>query len=219
MGIVPSCVHSAAKYGEFKRCYLEGMRNLSHFCNQMTPLHHRDIGLVGAGLLEDDVFLEFICDKLHICPDMIALVFKIKGPDRIQLISDAMRASGMPDGEYTLGGLPVIAKDGAARLKEGGALAGSVLQLNVALKNVAEITKLPLAELVKSTSYAQRRRSACRGSANSSRASGRTSCCSTRPGRSGRRSSTEKSVSKRKGGEIFEFSLKSDLTFRRIRLF
>lgn len=155
MGIVPSCVHSAAKYGEFKRCYLEGMRNLSHFCNQMTPLHHRDIGLVGAGLLEDDVFLEFICDKLHICPDMIALVFKIKGPDRIQLISDAMRASGMPDGEYTLGGLPVIAKDGAARLKEGGALAGSVLQLNVALKNVAEITKLPLAELVKSTSYAQ----------------------------------------------------------------
>ena len=155
MGIVPSCVHSAAKYGEFKRCYREGMRNLSHFCNQMTPLHHRDIGLVGAGLLEDDVFLEFICDKLHICPDMIALVFKIKGPDRIQLISDAMRASGMPDGEYTLGGLPVIAKDGAARLKEGGALAGSVLQLNVALKNVAEITKLPLAELVKSTSYAQ----------------------------------------------------------------
>lgn len=157
MGIVPSCVHSAAKYGDFNRCYRVGMRNLSHFCNQMTPLHHRDIGLVGAGLLEEDVFLEFICDKLHICPDMIALVFKIKGPDRIQLISDAMRASGMPDGEYTLGGLPVIAKDGAARLKEGGALAGSVLQLNVALKNVAEITKLPLSELVKSTSYTQAR--------------------------------------------------------------
>ena len=154
-GIVPSCGHTGATFAQFLSAYDAGLRHLTHFCNQMTPLHHRDIGLVGAGLLEDDVFLEFICDKLHICPDMIALVFKIKGPDRIQLISDAMRASGMPDGEYTLGGLPVIAKDGAARLKEGGALAGSVLQLNVALKNVAEITKLPLAELVKSTSYAQ----------------------------------------------------------------
>ncbi|MBS1369581.1 MAG: N-acetylglucosamine-6-phosphate deacetylase [Lentisphaeria bacterium] len=150
MGIVPSCVHSAANYAQFKSCHMQGMRNLSHFCNQMTPLHHRDIGLVGAGLLEDDVYAELICDKLHICPEMIALTFKVKGPERVQLISDAMRASGMPDGEYTLGGLPVISRDGAARLKEGGALAGSVLQLNVALKNVAEITKQPLSELVKS---------------------------------------------------------------------
>ena len=70
MGIVPSCVHSAAKYSEFHGCFRQGLRNLSHFCNQMTPLHHRDIGLVGAGFLEDDVFLELICDKLHICPDM-----------------------------------------------------------------------------------------------------------------------------------------------------
>ena len=84
---------------------------------------------------------------------MIALAFQVKGADHIELISDAMRASGMPDGEYTLGGLPVISRDGAARLKEGGALAGSVLQLNVALKNVAEVTGLPLSELVKSSSY------------------------------------------------------------------
>jgi len=121
----------------------------------MTPLHHRDIGLVGAGFLEDDVFLELICDKLHICPDMIKLVFKVKHAERVQLITDAMRASGMPDGEYTLGGLPVISSGGAARLKEGGALAGSVLQLHTALKNVAEVTGLPLSELVKSTSYTQ----------------------------------------------------------------
>ncbi len=153
MGIVPSCVHTAATFGQFKECYLQGMRNLSHFCNQMTPLHHRDIGLVGAGLLKSDVYAELICDKLHICPDMIALAFQVKGADHIELISDAMRASGMPDGEYTLGGLPVISRDGAARLKEGGALAGSVLQLNVALKNVAEVTGLPLSELVKSSSY------------------------------------------------------------------
>ena len=155
MGITPSCVHSAANYAEFRRCFDRGLRNLSHFCNQMTPLHHRDIGLVGAGLLEDDVFAELICDKLHICPDMIKLVFKVKGADRVLLITDAMRASGMPDGEYTLGGLPVISAGGAARLKEGGALAGSVLQMHIALRNVAEVTGLPLSELVKSTSYTQ----------------------------------------------------------------
>lgn len=155
LGITPSCVHSAANYGQFKAGYAKGLRNLSHFCNQMTPLHHRDIGLVGAGLLNDGVFIEFICDKLHISPDMIALVFKVKDAGHIQLISDAMRASGMPNGEYTLGGLPVIVQGGAARLKEGGALAGSTLQIMDALRNVAEITSLPLKELVKSTSFAQ----------------------------------------------------------------
>ena len=155
LGITPSCVHSAASYGQFKAGYAKGLRNLSHFCNQMTPLHHRDIGLVGAGLLNDGVFIEFICDKLYISPDMIALVFKVKDAGHIQLISDAMRASGMPNGEYTLGGLPVIVQGGAARLKEGGALAGSTLQIMDALHNVAEITSLPLKELVKSTSFAQ----------------------------------------------------------------
>ena len=155
LGITPSCVHSAASYGQFKAGYAKGLRNLSHFCNQMTPLHHRDIGLVGAGLLNDGVFIEFICDKLHVSPDMIALVFKVKDAGHIQLISDAMRASGMPNGEYTLGGLPVIVQGGAARLKEGGALAGSTLQIMDALRNVAEITSLPLKELVKSTSFAQ----------------------------------------------------------------
>lgn len=155
MGIVPSCVHSAANYPQFLAGYDAGLRNLSHFCNQMTPLHHRDIGLVGAGLLHNDVYLEFICDKLHISPAMIALTFKVAGAERIELISDAMRASGMPNGEYTLGGLPVVVRDGAARLKEGGALAGSTLQINDALRNVVEITGLPLSEAVKSTSKAQ----------------------------------------------------------------
>lgn len=155
MGIVPSCVHSAANYPQFLAGYDAGLRNLSHFCNQMTPLHHRDIGLVGAGLLHNDVYLEFICDKLHISPAMIALTFKVAGAERIELISDAMRASGMPNGEYTLGGLPVVVCDGAARLKEGGALAGSTLQINDALRNVVEITGLPLSEAVKSTSKAQ----------------------------------------------------------------
>ena len=154
-GITPSCVHSAATYKQFLDGYEHGLRNLSHFCNQMTALHHRDIGLVGAGLAHDDVYIEFICDKLHICPDMIGLVFSIKGCDHIQLISDAMRASGMPDGDYTLGGLPVVVSDGAARLASNGALAGSTLQICQALKNVVEITDMPLSDLIKTTSWNQ----------------------------------------------------------------
>lgn len=152
MGVVPSAVHSSAKYSEFHKCYEKGLRNISHFCNQISPLHHRDIGLVGAGLLHDDIYAELICDKLHICPEMIRLVFKVKGADRMMLVSDAMRASGMADGEYDLGGLKVVVGDGAARLKENGALAGSTLKLNVALKNVCEVTGLPLHEAVKSVS-------------------------------------------------------------------
>ncbi|MBR5034549.1 MAG: amidohydrolase family protein, partial [Bacteroidales bacterium] len=134
---------------EFHRCYAKGLRNLTHFCNQMTPLHHREIGLVGAGLLHTNVFAEMICDMLHSSPNMIKLAFAVKGVDHMILITDAMRAAGMPDGEYDLGGLPVIVSGGAARLKENAALAGSVLRMNVALKNIVEITGLPLSEAVR----------------------------------------------------------------------
>ncbi|MCF0168636.1 MAG: N-acetylglucosamine-6-phosphate deacetylase, partial [Bacteroidales bacterium] len=151
MGIVPSAVHTNAKYDDFCRCHEAGLRNLSHFCNQMSPLHHRDIGMVGAGLYNDDVYCELICDKIHICPDMIKLAFKIKGPGKIILITDAMRASGMPFGEYSLGGLPVTLDETGARL-HNGALAGSTLQLNIALKNVVELTGLPLSEAVRAAS-------------------------------------------------------------------
>ncbi len=154
-GILPSCVHSAAKYADFKKAYDHGLNSLTHFCNQMTPLHHRDIGLVGAGLLHQEVYIEMICDKLHLCPDMIKLVFSLKDINHIQLITDAMRAAGMPDGESSLGGLPVIVKDGAARLASNGALAGSTLQICDALRNVYEITGLPLEQLVKTTSFNQ----------------------------------------------------------------
>ncbi len=152
MGIVPSAAHSAAKYAEFYRCYAKGLRNLTHFCNQMSPLHHREIGLVGAGLLHSNVFAEMICDLLHSGPDMVKLAFKVKGIDHMILITDAMRAAGMPDGEYDLGGLPVVVFNGAARLKENATLAGSVLRMNVALKNVMGLTGLPLSETVRAAS-------------------------------------------------------------------
>jgi N-acetylglucosamine-6-phosphate deacetylase len=154
-GICPSCGHSNATYEQFQAGRQRGLKRLTHFCNQMTKLHHREIGLVGAGLYDDDVLIEMICDKIHLCPEMIRLAFKVKPIEKILLITDAMEATGLEDGNYHLGGLAVVVKDGAARLEFNGALAGSTLRFNVALKNVAEVTGLPLSELVKTSSLNQ----------------------------------------------------------------
>lgn len=158
LGAVPSCVHSAATYAQFMDSYERGLRNLTHFCNQMTPLKHREIGLVGAGLMHPDVYLEMICDRLHLCPDMIELVFSLHDLDHIMLITDSVEASGMPDGEYSLAGLPIVLKDGAVRLRDNpAALAGSALAMNTALRNVHEITGYPLKDLIRTTSWNQAR--------------------------------------------------------------
>ena len=115
-----------------------------------------EIGLVGAGLLHEDVYVEMICDCLHLCPDMINLVFSIKNMEKIMLVTDSVSASGMPDGEYELAGLPTLLKNGAVRLKNNPeALAGSALSMNVALRNVYEVTGYPLKELIKTTSWNQ----------------------------------------------------------------
>lgn len=154
-GIVPACGHSAATYADFESAYRAGLRQFTHFCNQMTKLHHREVGLVGAGLLHDDVVTEVICDKVHLCPEMIRLVFKVRPLETIALITDSIAASWLEDGDYTLGGLAVRVEGGAARLVKGGNLAGSTLKFNVALKNVHEVTGLPLKDIIRTTSLNQ----------------------------------------------------------------
>ena len=157
LGIVPSLGHTAATYAQFLRAKEAGLKHLTHFCNQMSRLHHREIGLVGAGFMDDEVLTEMICDRIHLAPDMIALVFKIRPIDRIALVTDAMCAAGLQEGEYALGGLKVRVANGAARLISNNALAGSILHYNTALRNVHEITGLPLSDLVKNTSWNQAR--------------------------------------------------------------
>ena len=152
-GITPSCVHSAATYAEFQAAHEHGLKNLSHFCNQMTPLHHRDIGLVGAGLINEDVYIEFICDKLHICPDMINLVFSLKDVNHIQLITDAMRAAGMPEGPSVLGGMAdgqeVIVEDGVAKLLDRTAFAGSVATADRLVRTMVQVAGCSMADAVR----------------------------------------------------------------------
>lgn len=154
LGIRCSAAHSAATHREFLRAKEAGLVHLTHFCNQMSPLHHREIGLVGSGFLDDDIRLELICDTVHLCEEMIALVFKHRSLDRIMLITDSISASHLGDGEYSLGHSMIIVKDGAARIPAGN-LAGSTLQFQKALANVARITRRPLHELVRTTALNQ----------------------------------------------------------------
>lgn len=154
-GIIPSCGHSAATFAQLKAAYDKGLRHLTHFCNQMTKLHHREVGMVGGGLLLDDLNLEMICDTIHLCPDMIRLAFKVHPLEHIEAITDSLRCSHLPDGPSNLGGLEVIVKNGQARLVKDGNLAGSTLWMNIALKNIHEVTGLPLKDVIRCTSWNQ----------------------------------------------------------------
>jgi N-acetylglucosamine-6-phosphate deacetylase len=114
--------------------------------------------MVGAGFLIEDLNTEIICDKIHLCPDMLRLVFARRSIDHIQMITDSLRCSHMADNyAFEMGGLKVLLKNGEARLVEGGNLAGSTLWMNYGLKNLREVTGLPLEQLIKVTSWNQAR--------------------------------------------------------------
>ena len=156
IGVVPSCGHTGAKFADLKKAYAHGLRHMTHFCNQMTPLHHREIGMVGAGFLVEDLNTEVICDKIHLCPDMLDLVFKRRDLAHVQMITDSLRCSHCKDGyAFTMGGLEVKLENGEARLVKGGNLAGSTLWMANGLKNVHDVTGIPLKDLVRTTSWNQ----------------------------------------------------------------
>lgn len=157
LGIVCSAAHTAATHTDILAAKQAGLRHLTHFGNAMSPLHHREIGVVGAGLLDDDLMLELICDGVHLSGDMLRLIFKCVPMDRLMLITDSVAASWREDGPMILGGLDAVISGGIVRLKEGGALAGSTLRFNEGLKHAASLTGLPLMELVKATSWNQAR--------------------------------------------------------------
>ena len=155
LGITPSAAHTAAHYSDVQKAMVAGLRHLTHFGNAMTGLHHREIGVVGAGLLESDLKLEIIADGIHLAPDMIELIFRRVPRENIMMITDSVSASWQPDGETSLGGLAVEIKDGIARLKGCGTLAGSTLKFNEGLRLLYEITGDPLENLVATTGFNQ----------------------------------------------------------------
>lgn len=155
-GIMPSAAHTGADYELFMAAADRGLQHLTHFCNCMTPLHHLRPGMVGGCIFRKDTCPEMICDGIHLRPEIVKFLFEVIGTERIMLITDSMCAAGLNDGEYTLGGLPVIVRDGCARLTTG-AVAGSTLLFDQGVRNICKWTGLPLKDIVAVTSYNQAR--------------------------------------------------------------
>lgn len=143
--------HTAATYEEAIEGIKEGINHSTHIFNTMTGLHHRKPGSVGA-ILDSDITTETISDGIHVVWPMLRLVYNSKGSEKVILVTDAMMACGMHDGNYTLGGQKVIKKGLEARL-ENGALAGSVLTMDKAVKNVHNNSSIPLHEVINMASY------------------------------------------------------------------
>ena len=137
-GIVASAGHSNATFDEMRGATQAGLTHVSHTFNAMRGLHHHEPGVAGAALAMDLLTAELICDGHHVHPAAVSVVMHCKPRDKIVLISDAVAALGLPEGDHDFLGVPVSVKDGAVRLKHSDNLAGSVLTLNTAIKNVFE---------------------------------------------------------------------------------
>ena len=137
MGVRVALGHSDASFEQAVAAVEAGANIFVHTYNGMSGLHHREPGMVGAAM-STDAISELICDGHHVNPNSANILMNIKGRDKIALITDCMSAGGMEDGDYMLGDFPVTVKDGTARLKDGGSLAGSILKLKDGVKNVVD---------------------------------------------------------------------------------
>ncbi len=142
--------HSSADYRTALSAYQAGANHTTHLFNAMPPLHHRSPGIIGAAADSPHVMAEVICDGIHLSPSVIRMAFQIFGDSRIVLISDSMRAAGMADGIYELGGQTVYKKGGHASLADG-TLAGSVSNLFDCMKNAVSFG-IPLTSAIKAAS-------------------------------------------------------------------
>lgn len=138
-GVVVSAAHTAATYAQMKTAVELGLRQTTHTYNAMLGLHHREPGTVGAAMTMPELNCELIADTIHVHPVSMKILAEMKGKDKIILITDAVRAAGLPDGDYDLDGRTVTVRDGAVRLASG-TLAGSILTMETALKNFVAAT-------------------------------------------------------------------------------
>lgn len=147
LGVVASAGHTDAGYKDIEKAISLGLSNVTHTYNAQKGLHHRDVGVVGSAMLFDSLNSEAICDLVHLSAPAIKLLIKNKPHDKFTLITDSMRAKHLPDGISELGGQTVIVKDGEARL-ENGTLAGSILKMNDAVKNLVLKLDVPFADAI-----------------------------------------------------------------------
>ena len=138
-GVVVSVGHSAANYEDVIKAIDYGLSHATHTYNGMRGFTHREPGVVGAILNSDEIMAEIIFDKVHVHPEAVRLLIKVKGVDKVVCITDSMSATGLEDGKYKLGELDVNVKNGEARLASNNALAGSVLTMDRAFRNLLDL--------------------------------------------------------------------------------
>lgn len=146
-GVCVSLGHSDAELPSAQAGIRAGARHATHTFNAMRALDHRNPGILGAVLTSTEVTADIIVDGIHVDPVVVDLFVRAEGIDRAVLITDAISATGMPDGTYSLGGLEVQVRDG--RCESGGRLAGSVLTLDRAVRNTAEFAKISLQHAIR----------------------------------------------------------------------
>ncbi|MDQ0339333.1 N-acetylglucosamine-6-phosphate deacetylase [Caldalkalibacillus uzonensis] len=150
-GVIISVGHSHATYAQVSQAVQYGLSHAAHLFNAMRPLHHREPGVVGAVFLHPDITAEIIFDHVHVKQEVVQLAYNIKGPEKMILITDAIRAKGLGDGAYDLGGQTVTVKENRALLADG-TLAGSMLKMNEAVRHASRLNGCDLVDLVKLSS-------------------------------------------------------------------
>ncbi|MDT9026134.1 N-acetylglucosamine-6-phosphate deacetylase [Rossellomorea yichunensis] len=149
-GIVASVGHSSATYDQIGEAIDAGLSHVTHLFNQMSGLHHREPGIVGASFLRKELMVELISDGIHVRPEVVQLAFDQITDERLILITDSMRAKCLKNGQYDLGGQMVTVKDGKALLDED-TLAGSVLKMKDAFTNIQEFTRGDMRSAIRMT--------------------------------------------------------------------
>jgi N-acetylglucosamine-6-phosphate deacetylase len=147
LGVIASIGHSDATYSEVQQAIAEGLSHVTHLYNGMRGFHHREPGVAGAALAHRELKVEIIVDGIHIHPAIVKSTYRTKKANEMILITDAMRAKGLEDGTYDLGGQQVQVADGKALLTDG-TLAGSILTMNDAIKNMIQYTGCSLQDII-----------------------------------------------------------------------
>ena len=146
-GVNVSAGHTDIDFEGLKKAVSHGVRQLTHLCNAMNGIHHREIGAVGGAFEIDELRAELIADGIHVVPEMIQLIHRNMGSERLILITDAMRAKCLTPGDYELGGQPVKVTEDRAEL-ENGSLAGSILKLIDGAKQMLQLKNVTISDVV-----------------------------------------------------------------------
>lgn len=150
-GVNVSAGHTATDFEGMKKAVTYGVRQVTHLCNAMSGIHHRDIGVVGAAFQLNELRAELIADGIHVSPEMLDLIYKNMGSERLILITDAMRAKCLQPGDYELGGQPVKVNSNRAVL-EDGTLAGSILKMYQGAQQMLQLQDVSIPDIIEMAS-------------------------------------------------------------------